>query len=29
MRSRLAEMCVVVEMNGSDFRRGVRRARFA
>jgi DNA replication protein DnaC len=29
MRSRLAEMCVVVEMSGSDFRRGVRRARFA
>jgi DNA replication protein DnaC len=29
MRSRLAEMCVVVEMNGNDFRRGVRRARFA
>ena len=29
MRSRLAEMCVVVEMSGNDFRRGVRRARFA
>jgi len=29
MRSRLAEMCVVIEMSGSDFRRGVRRARFA
>jgi DNA replication protein DnaC len=28
MRSRLAEMCFVVEMNGNDFRRGVRRARF-
>ncbi len=29
MRSRLAEMCVVVEMRGEDFRRGVGRARFA
>jgi DNA replication protein DnaC len=29
MRSRLAEMCVVVEMHGEDFRRGVGRARFA
>ena len=29
MRSRLAEMCVVVEMQGEDFRRGVGRARFA
>lgn len=29
MRSRLAEMCVVVEMSGNDFRRGVRKARFA
>ena len=29
MRSRLAEMCVVVEMSGKDFRRGVRQARFA
>ena len=29
MRSRLAEMCVVVEMSGSDFRRNERRARFA
>jgi DNA replication protein DnaC len=29
MRSRLAEMCVVVEMRGQDFRRGVGRARFA
>ncbi|HEY0758495.1 MAG TPA: ATP-binding protein [Acidisarcina sp.] len=28
MRSRLAEMCVVVEMRGEDFRRGVGRARF-
>jgi DNA replication protein DnaC len=28
MRSRLAEMCVVVEMHGDDFRRTVRRARF-
>ncbi|HLH35606.1 MAG TPA: ATP-binding protein [Alloacidobacterium sp.] len=28
MRSRLAEMCVVVEMSGKDFRRSVRRARF-
>jgi len=28
MRSRLAEMCVVVEMRGEDFRRTVRRARF-
>jgi DNA replication protein DnaC len=29
MRSRLAEMCVVVEMSGHDFRRSVGRARFA
>ncbi|QNI32813.1 ATP-binding protein [Alloacidobacterium dinghuense] len=29
MRSRLAEMCVVVEMSGNDFRRSVRRASFA
>jgi DNA replication protein DnaC len=29
MRSRLAEMCVIMEMTGGDFRRGVRRARFA
>ena len=29
MRSRLAEMCVVIEMSGNDFRRGVARARFA
>ena len=29
MRSRLAEMCVIVEVSGSDFRRGVGRARFA
>jgi DNA replication protein DnaC len=28
MRSRLAEMCVLIEMRGEDFRRGVRRARF-
>jgi DNA replication protein DnaC len=28
MRSRLAEMCVVVEMHGEDFRRTVGRARF-
>jgi DNA replication protein DnaC len=28
MRSRLAEMCVVVEMRGEDFRRSVGRARF-
>ncbi|MGA7522947.1 MAG: ATP-binding protein [Acidobacteriaceae bacterium] len=28
MRSRLAEMCVLVEMRGEDFRRTVRRARF-
>jgi DNA replication protein DnaC len=28
MRSRLAEMCVVVEMHGEDFRRNVARARF-
>lgn len=28
MRSRLAEMCVTVEMHGKDFRRTVRRARF-
>ncbi len=29
MRSRLAEMCVVIEMRGDDFRRTVGRARFA
>ena len=29
MRSRLAEMCVVVEMHGADFRQKVRKARFA
>jgi len=29
MRSRLQEMCVTVEMNGEDFRQGVKRARFA
>jgi DNA replication protein DnaC len=28
MRSRLAEMCVLIEMRGEDFRRTVRRARF-
>jgi DNA replication protein DnaC len=28
MRSRLAEMCVTVQMNGADFRQGVGRARF-
>ena len=28
MRSRLAEMCVVVEMHGADFRRGAKRAQF-
>jgi DNA replication protein DnaC len=28
MRSRLAEMCVVIEMRGEDFRRNVARARF-
>jgi DNA replication protein DnaC len=28
MRSRLAEMCVMVEMRGEDFRRNVARARF-
>ncbi|MGC2637157.1 MAG: ATP-binding protein [Acidobacteriaceae bacterium] len=28
MRSRLAEMCVSIEMNGKDFRQDVRRARF-
>jgi DNA replication protein DnaC len=28
MRSRLAEMCVRVEMNGNDFRQTVKRARF-
>jgi DNA replication protein DnaC len=28
MRSRLAEMCVTVQMQGADFRQGVRRARF-
>jgi DNA replication protein DnaC len=29
MRSRLQEMCVVVEMQGADFRQGVKRASFA
>ena len=29
MRSRLQEMCVVVEMNGQDFRQNVKRASFA
>jgi DNA replication protein DnaC len=29
MRSRLQEMCVVVEMNGADFRQGAKRATFA
>jgi DNA replication protein DnaC len=29
MRSRLAEMCVVIEMRGADFRQKVGRARFA
>jgi DNA replication protein DnaC len=29
MRSRLAEMCVSVEMRGEDFRRKVKQARFA
>jgi DNA replication protein DnaC len=29
MRSRLQEMCVVVEINGSDRRQGLKRARFA
>jgi DNA replication protein DnaC len=29
MRSRLQEMCVVVEMDGMDFRQGVKRASFA
>jgi len=28
MRSRLAEMCVRVEMTGEDFRQTVKRARF-
>jgi DNA replication protein DnaC len=28
MRSRLAEMCVVIEMRGADFRQRARRARF-
>jgi hypothetical protein len=28
MRSRLAEMCVRVEMSGEDFRQTVKRARF-
>jgi DNA replication protein DnaC len=28
MRSRLAEMCVKIEMNGEDFRQTVKRARF-
>jgi DNA replication protein DnaC len=29
MRSRLQEMCVVVEMHGEDFRQKVKRASFA
>ncbi|ACO32248.1 MULTISPECIES: ATP-binding protein [Acidobacterium] len=29
MRSRLSEMCVAIEMRGSDFRQGVGRARFS
>jgi DNA replication protein DnaC len=29
MRSRLQEMCVVVEMHGDDFRQKVKRASFA
>jgi DNA replication protein DnaC len=29
MRSRLQEMCVVVEMSGKDFRQSVKRASFA
>jgi DNA replication protein DnaC len=29
MRSRLQEMCVVVEMSGEDFRQKVKRASFA
>ena len=29
MRSRLQEMCVIIEMTGADFRQNVRRARFA
>ena len=29
MRSRLQEMCVVVEMHGKDFRQNVKRASFA
>jgi DNA replication protein DnaC len=29
MRSRLQEMCVVVEMSGEDFRQRVKRASFA
>jgi len=29
MRSRLQEMCVVVEMQGEDFRQSVKRASFA
>jgi DNA replication protein DnaC len=29
MRSRLQEMCVVVEMQGEDFRQKVKRASFA
>ena len=29
MRSRLQEMCVVVEMTGQDFRQNVKRASFA
>jgi DNA replication protein DnaC len=29
MRSRLQEMCVVVEMSGEDFRQKVKRATFA
>jgi hypothetical protein len=28
MRSRLAEMCVRVEMSGEDFRQTVKKARF-
>jgi len=29
MRSRLAEMCIGVEMKGSDFRQSIKRASFA
>ena len=29
MLSRLQEMCVVVDLRGTDFRQGVARARFA